>query len=220
MNTWKNIQNSIITEWNERLCDMLIKRKYKWFWKTYKSYKYCIQKIDVIRYFILHCYGGLYVDTDLECFRDVFQFIQRPNKVYLVESANPTGLVRFSNLLMYSPKNHPFWTRVFYHLMKNELSIAKLLRHTEIMYSTGPGFIDEMYNLYNTRYGIKVFPSRLFNPLGIVRDDYIQSANVFTIHHGTGLWEDSDSKILVYLYNKHKILMLTLLSLFIWYSLI
>lgn len=216
--SWNNIENSLICEWNNSMCNLLIKRRYPWFWKTYQNLPYTIQRIDVIRYFILYTYGGLYVDTDLECFRNVFDFIQYPNKVYIVETANPTGLVSFSNLLMYSPKEHPFWLRIFEHLLTEKALFSKVSRHLEIMYTTGPGFLSNMYELYHTRYSIKIFPSRLFNPVGIIKKDSVTSPQVYTIHHGTGLWEDSDSKILVYLYCNHKtIILFAMVFVFIYF---
>lgn len=37
---------------------------YPWFLPTYLSYPYNIQRVDVLRYFILHKLGGIYIDLE------------------------------------------------------------------------------------------------------------------------------------------------------------
>ena len=56
----------IIITWNEKMCNNLIYKHYAWFVPIWETYKTPIYKIDAIRYFILHRYGGVYVDQDIE----------------------------------------------------------------------------------------------------------------------------------------------------------
>ncbi len=39
----------------------LIRDKFPWFLKTYQAYRYNIQRADVLRYFVLYEYGGIYL---------------------------------------------------------------------------------------------------------------------------------------------------------------
>lgn len=41
-------------------------KHYPWFLPTYVAYPYSIQRVDVLRYFLLHHYGGIYIDLDSE----------------------------------------------------------------------------------------------------------------------------------------------------------
>lgn len=43
---------------------MFIEDNYNWFLPTYDSYKFPIQRVDVMRYFIIRYYGGIYLDLD------------------------------------------------------------------------------------------------------------------------------------------------------------
>jgi mannosyltransferase OCH1-like enzyme len=43
---------------------VFIEDEYPWFLPTYDNYKFPIQRIDVLRYFLLRRYGGLYIDMD------------------------------------------------------------------------------------------------------------------------------------------------------------
>ena len=44
-----------------------IEKMYPWFLKTYDGYTQEIMRIDAVRYFILHYFGGIYLDIDMEC---------------------------------------------------------------------------------------------------------------------------------------------------------
>jgi len=50
--------------WDGKSCDRLIK-KYPEFQQMYHNVKYPIMKVDIIRFIILHYYGGLYLDLDV-----------------------------------------------------------------------------------------------------------------------------------------------------------
>lgn len=41
-----------------------IEDEFSWFLPTYDGYKFPIQRIDVLRYFLLRHYGGIYLDMD------------------------------------------------------------------------------------------------------------------------------------------------------------
>jgi mannosyltransferase OCH1-like enzyme len=45
----------------------LTERRYLWFLETFDSYPYPIQRADAIRYFVLHHFGGIYIDLDDVC---------------------------------------------------------------------------------------------------------------------------------------------------------
>jgi len=40
-------------------------KEYPWFLETFDSYPYNIERADVIRYFALYHFGGIYLDLDL-----------------------------------------------------------------------------------------------------------------------------------------------------------
>lgn len=45
-------------------CLAMSQDHYPWFLPTYLSYPYNIQRVDVLRYFILHKLGGIYIDLE------------------------------------------------------------------------------------------------------------------------------------------------------------
>ena len=65
------------TFWNLEEMYLFIEKKYNWFYKTFTEYPTLIQKIDSFRYFLLYEYGGLYVDLDIECFKNIEPLIDK-----------------------------------------------------------------------------------------------------------------------------------------------
>jgi len=49
----------------------LLTSEYPWFLETWTNYRYPIQRADSIRYFILAQYGGVYIDLDNGCRRNL-----------------------------------------------------------------------------------------------------------------------------------------------------
>jgi hypothetical protein len=51
--------------WTDATARLFIQTHYPSFLATYDSYEYNIQRADAIRYFVLHRYGGIYMDLDV-----------------------------------------------------------------------------------------------------------------------------------------------------------
>ena len=60
---WCKDNNYSYRLWDKKSCDLLIK-KYPEFIDLYNNAKYDIMRVDIIRFLILHYYGGLYLDMD------------------------------------------------------------------------------------------------------------------------------------------------------------
>jgi len=50
--------------WNKSMCDIFLEENYESYKELYYNVKYPIMKVDIIRFLILHKYGGLYIDMD------------------------------------------------------------------------------------------------------------------------------------------------------------
>jgi len=51
--------------WTKSECDCLIQTYYPEFWEMYENVREKVQKVDIVRFIILHRYGGIYVDLDV-----------------------------------------------------------------------------------------------------------------------------------------------------------
>lgn len=50
--------------WSEKSSRDFIETHYPWFLRTYDRYRFPVQRVDAVRYFILMHYGGIYLDLD------------------------------------------------------------------------------------------------------------------------------------------------------------
>jgi mannosyltransferase OCH1-like enzyme len=212
-NSWK-IKNPTWChmEWSKELSNQIVSTYFPEHYDMYIKYPYEIQRCDLVRYFCLYRYGGIYADMDYYCnksFDEAFKLFT--NSFYLVNTPN-VGNSYVSNSLMYSEPGHVFWRRLFVEMEMNKNNPIYYSRHLIIMYSTGPGILTRVYNKYKIKDRLKSLPSKLFHPHGI--GDNIMSLKdnkVYAIHIGKGSWEKKDSKILIYFYKEWRILFFVIL---------
>jgi inositol phosphorylceramide mannosyltransferase catalytic subunit len=205
--------------WDLKNCDNLVKKHYPQHLEMYKNFPYTIQRCDTVRYFILHRYGGLYADMDYFCNKPWDDVLKKyRSELYLVETPNNSGFekVHVSNSLMYSKAGHMFWNSLFIDMEINKESPYYYCgKHISIMFTTGPGILNRVFNNHKIRYKLDYYPRDLFHPYGLKNDIKIVSEkpNVYAVHLGRGSWESGDSKIFIFLYQEYKILIFIFLGL-------
>ncbi|KAH7120436.1 nucleotide-diphospho-sugar transferase [Dactylonectria estremocensis] len=130
--------------WTDKLARDFISDEYPWFLQTWDSYPMPIQRADSIRYFVLHYYGGIYLDMDTWCNKTfpLHQVESDSAKHHAIfKSTLPTGV---TNDFMISSAQHPIFTATiaklpfFYAITR---LWYKLLPYVAIMTSSGPFFL-------------------------------------------------------------------------------
>ena len=136
-------QNWTFIFWTDANATDFIAAKYPWFLPTYLSYPYPIQRFDVIRYFILHHYGGIYLDLDVGCRRDLHPFLSFD---VLLPHTHPVGV---SNDVMMSVPGHPFFEQVIQNLESaRRWSWMWMFKYPRVLFSTGSMFLTGQTLLY------------------------------------------------------------------------
>jgi mannosyltransferase OCH1-like enzyme len=216
--SWKNKNPDWkIIEWDKGLCMELVKTFYPEHVELFNFYKYEIQKCDAIRYFILHRYGGWYVDMDYYCNRKIEDIHDKYNNdILLVETPNTTFMQdenHVSNSLMYSVPNNSFWKTVMIELERNRNKSYLLSKHIIVMYTTGPGFLNRVYYSYKDKYNIRTLPWKYFHPYGITDDirTLKLSPDIYTAHINKGTWSGKDTFIFNVLFSEWQILLFIIL---------
>lgn len=201
--------------WNNKMANDFIKLYFPRYLKLYRNFTYEIQRCDILRYFLLYKYGGIYADMDYYCNKSFDSILETyKNDIYLVQTPNNFMYNTYvSNSLMYSVPSHKFWLKLINNIKNNDIS-HYYTKHIIIMYSTGPAMLTNTFNEYKYRYNVKYFPYELFNPYGIA-DIKIINKNIYTYHLGKGEWENDDSKFMIFLYTNY-----TIISLIIIFSII
>lgn len=142
---WKKAQQSCIDYhrdykyklWTDEEGLELIKTEYPWFLKTYLSYPYDIQRVDAVRYFILHKYGGIYIDLDVGC-NQKLEFMR--NEDFTAPLTYPVGI---SNDIMSSVPGSKFLDRAIRRL--EFWNHWLFIKYIQVMFGTGPMFLTCQY---------------------------------------------------------------------------
>ncbi len=156
-----------------------------------------IMKIDMVRYFLMYKYGGLYTDMDYLMFKPFDLLNERVvipcNKED--ENGEPTCL---GNCIFASEPNHSFWKSLMDSLFvmdrtKMEYNVDKNI--DAFMLGTGPMFVFGMWKRYSKLSSdICVSKRCLFHPPTKTDIEYIEECKkngCYGIHLCTGLWRNN-----------------------------
>jgi len=108
--------------WDEDAVSALVNESYPWFADTYSALPSNLQREEVAPYLVLHALGGVFADTDVECFKKfelpegkVLQFFEEPMDKW--ETKDIRGLTQVHNvisssLLAATAPGHPLLLRL------------------------------------------------------------------------------------------------------------
>lgn len=210
-NQWKKLHpEAVYMFWSDKSMDSFVKKNFPEFYSYYKKFPYTIQRVDAFRYMILYTYGGIYSDLDIVPNKNVFNEMGHGD-LFLTYSANSYGL--YTNMLMASKSQHPFWLEVIEEMKKKE-KFYYIGKHLRVFNTTGPFMLNRVCQ--NTTHNITLLSYLLYNPSDI---SDVQSGKskekkdtVLRIVEGSS-WNSIDSKIYNFFYINRKIFIGILLTL-------
>lgn len=170
--------------------------KYK---QTWLNLQHHIQKCDMARFIILYLYGGLYVDLDFMCFKNLSPLLNR-QLLLVFEPPEHSEIwqdpikARLYNGFIGSVPKHSFW------LDWLDFIVVSLKSTSDVMYTTGPVnfgiFFDQsrfrdtptistcdllpIYLSNNTNYITKDCINRNFGSKILKNDDYYKTFGNYT----------------------------------------
>ncbi|KAL3459354.1 MIPC synthase subunit [Aspergillus heterothallicus] len=192
---WKEAQQSCIDLhpeykyllWTDDMARDFIAAHYPWFLETFNSYKYPIQRADSIRYFILYHYGGIYIDLDDGCNRNLDPLLTYPA---FLRRTLPIGI---SNDVMGSVPQHPFFHRVIQALQSCNHSFV--LPYLTVLFSTGPTFLSLIWKEYTWTQ-----PSGPDRVRILMLPEYKHHAWSFFRHHAGSSWHQGDARVVFWMW--------------------
>ena len=98
--------------WSEKASRDFIETEYPWFLRTYDRYRYPVQRVDAIRYFLMLYYGGIYMDLDNGCNISLEPLLYYP--LWVTDGDRGT----LSNNILGSRPQHPFWHHLTLSLIR------------------------------------------------------------------------------------------------------
>lgn len=194
---WKGAQTSCIDAhkegnytyrlWTDDEGLELIRDEYPWFLPTYVSYPHAIQRVDAIRYFILHKYGGIYIDLDMGCNREL-AFMREHG--FTAPLTYPIGI---SNDVMGAQPGNAYLERVIHRL--EYWNHWLFFKYVQVMFTTGPMFLTGQYAVGwgdGSRDVVGVVEAPLYGK-------YDDTGNAAFYHlHGSS-WHEGDASLVFFL---------------------
>lgn len=205
--TWKEYHPAWKYEfWDKDRMNNFIDDFYPQYWNIYQSFQYDMQRLDAIRYLILDKFGGMYVDFDSECLRAHDELFTSKTCCFSMEPENHrlrfNKSVYFNNALMACVPEHPFMKKIiktiFSYTSKTEkLSIEQ--RFMEIMTTTGPLALVDIYEKYPNKEQIFLIPDKQVSPFDVVENKLLRQGykskkldnklkDAYSVHYFWGSW--------------------------------
>ena len=224
--------------WTDDMMLQFVKEKYNMFLSTYTSYKYNIQRCDAFRYLVLYEYGGIYLDLDIVCKKNLNDLLKYD--IVFAKSSNVNG--SYTNSFMMAKPKNKFIKYCIDQLPKTINCNLYLGKHLHVMNSTGPFFLSKNINksLYFNKH-VKIVSNNsniidIFNnnnAIDKIENCYILTKNEFAgdcnvcnemkcnggvyFNHITGKsWNSIDSTIYNYILCNHKIIILIIIFIIIY----
>jgi mannosyltransferase OCH1-like enzyme len=186
----KTINNTFqIKFWDEGKIEKLIK-KYPERYKVYKSLKYMISKIDYAREMILYHYGGIMMDMDVICIKNVEDLLEKFKEYNLILSK--TRLMGIANSFHATiPKN--IFIKKYIDYIDNKILWANRTIYEKnktifVLYTTGPNILTEFYKKYKKVYdvsNIKLLDYHYVEPAQIIN---YQNEDTYINHYHSRTW--------------------------------
>lgn len=135
-----------INIWNASAAESFLEEHYAWILPTYHSYPYPIQRIDLLKYFLLYHFGGVYMDLDIACRRPLEPLLEF---AAWIPKASPMGV---NNDLIAARPGHPLLEYMTGRLPDRNRWLGS--EWLTVFWSTGPRFASDMLReWYDTRPG-------------------------------------------------------------------
>lgn len=188
--------------WTDQMNRAFIREHYPSFLDRYDGYATNIERVDAVRYFVLHKYGGIYIDMDFECLASIAPLLKTAKCLFGKE---PDAHCRIhdkeliiSNAFMASAPGSSFFAALCEELANDRFVTDH--PNNRILETTGPFMLTRVYAGYINKEEIEILDSTRLYPLtkeeleaysenGISDrklEDKLKDA--YGIHHYAGTW--------------------------------
>lgn len=183
--------------WTDESIEAFVREYYPDILQLFLNYPDQIQRVDAARYLILHHFGGIYSDLDVECVRSLAPLRVHP---VVLPKTRPVG---YSNDLMLSAPGHPLFAQLIERLPRSQKLWGWwfIPRHFRVMLTTGPLHLTNTFRSASSR-DVFVLEEKLYSS---------QDRDVAYVYHWPGnTWAKWDTHVFVFIQHQWKWLLLAL----------
>ncbi|KAJ9137892.1 Mannosyl phosphorylinositol ceramide synthase SUR1 [Pleurostoma richardsiae] len=129
--------------WTEKISRTFIESNYPWFLGAYDAFKFPVQRVDALRYFLMRHYGGIYIDLDNGCRESLEPLLFYP--VWVTDG----GHGALSNNILGAQPGHAFYRLLTDSIIPYAWNYP--LPYVTISYATGQWFETVIWEDYHAR---------------------------------------------------------------------
>jgi mannosyltransferase OCH1-like enzyme len=174
--------------WNADSLDAFVRDEYPDVWNLYRAYPELIQRVDAARYMLLHHFGGVYADVDVECVRSLEPLRHHP---VVLPATAPLGL---SNDFMMSVSNHAVFAHVISGLARSRARWGHwyVPRHFRVLLTTGSLHLTSSVARSSDRADVHVLSPELYSSQ--------DRSRVYVYHWPGDAWAGWDTRVFTGMY--------------------
>ena len=158
--------------WTDDCLEKFIKVNYPEMYDFYNNFEYKIQQLDFIRLLILYHFGGIYIDLDSFCFKNVDSILNYP--VSLVETEKHEAFSNdhypfvLNNAFIAAEKGNDFINKIITNILEYEEPedyydfCSFNPKYTKVLKSAGPLCITDSYIKYEFKEFINILKSNYY----------------------------------------------------------
>ncbi|EDM37809.1 hypothetical protein PBAL39_15329 [Pedobacter sp. BAL39] len=200
-NTWKDSHPEWkYVLWTDDMNKEFISKFYPEFLDQYNSYQVEIERVDAVRYFILMHFGGVFIDMDFECLKNIDDLIQDAECFFSVEPDAHCEKFNKQKILCNAfmgckPGN------IFFKSLCQSLEFTwNYKKSIEVtLENAGPFALTKIYDAYIHKSTIKIIESEKVYPLtakearmaikGEISEDLqMKVEKAYAVHYFLGTW--------------------------------
>lgn len=171
--------------WSEKEILPLLRNTNPLYEELYVSYERYAQKADLARYVILYVYGGIYLDADMVCYKNLSDFCHLD---FFLTAPPLYKIIRsVQNCIIGSEPNHPFISVILQECVNRR-------HNTNIMKSTGPKMIYDAMKIYGKH--IPIIDRKYLYPCQPYDDDNCPYTceDCYVAHMANASWYSSNAQ--------------------------
>lgn len=180
--------------WDEKSITKLLESFSKKFLDLYNNYHIFAQKADLARYVILYIYGGIYLDMDMVCRRNLEPFLK--HKFFCTTDSFYYLSKRYLNGVIGCVPEHSVFRYIFDNILK------RVHNSDNVTWSTGTGLLFDSVKEYLATEGhndIDIVPSKYLHPCQTYDNELCPytCTDCYVAHLNTGSWNSGIVNILL-----------------------
>lgn len=189
--------------WTDKMNRDFISQNYAAFLPVYDGYHTAIQRVDAVRYFILLKMGGVFIDLDFECLKNIGPLLESTTFAAGLEPREHARAHRkeyiISNAFMAGCKDASFLKCICNTIARNDYrQYAKEAGFNAVLDCAGPFMLSRIYKDFEPKGSIRILEPALLYPLvkneitgRVAAAKEIDAAVIkqaYAMHHYWGSW--------------------------------